>query len=122
MHRHLIVAAMLAVSSGYVIGSAASAALTVRTLGAASVATPRCTNAGLAMIPTLSGSTVSSVSVGGLPAACGGATLRVTVNDGTVAGSGSATVPVVGGSLVVTIASSPTLTTHVEIDAVLEGP
>ncbi len=122
MRRHLIAAAVLAVSSGYVVGSAASAALTVRTIGAASVATARCTNAGLTMVPTLSGSAVASVAVGGLPAACGGATLRVTVNDGTVAGSGSATVPAAGGSVAVTIASSPALNAHVEIDAVLEGP
>ena len=83
------------------IAAATSLTLTSGSVGAASVATPRCTTAGLTVIQNLSGTTVASVTVGNLPAACGGAILQATVNNGTTIGSGSATVPGAGGSLTI---------------------
>ena len=43
-------------------------------------------------------SNIASVTVGAIPAACGGATLLVTVTVGAATGSGSASVPAGGGS------------------------
>jgi hypothetical protein len=103
-------------------GWAAGLAVSTGSLGAASVAVPRCTTTALTVLPVLSGSTVSSVSVSGLPASCGGATVRATVDTGTARGSGSSTVPAGGGSLSVSITSGPALVAATAIELVVEGP
>lgn len=104
------------------LGAAASVAISSDTLGAAKTATPRCTAAGLTVFQNLSAATVVSVTVGGLPAACGGATLQVTLNTGAANASGSAAVPSGGGSVTVTLGSAPAVAVADQIDLVLVGP
>jgi hypothetical protein len=120
--RYLIGIWLILAAAGAVVGSAASLSLSARSLGAVTLATPRCTTAALNVLPVLSGSTVSSVTIATLPAACGGATLKVTVNTGVTTGSGSIAVPAGGGSTTVPIAGGPALTASTAIDAILEGP
>jgi hypothetical protein len=111
-------------SSIVLAGVAFAASLTFATasLGAATAATPRCTTGGLSVIQNLSGTTVVSVTVANLPAACGGAVLQATVNNGTTVGSGSSTVAAGGGSLTITLGLAPTVTVSELIDLVLIGP
>jgi hypothetical protein len=110
------------VAGGLVVGLAASVVLSSTSLGAARATTPRCTNAGLSVLQNLSSGTVVSVTVGGLPAACAGATLQVTVNNGTTNASGSVTVPAGGGSATATLGAAPALKVADEVDLVLTGP
>ena len=117
-----IVAVILVTASGAVIGAAASLSFASGTLGAATTATPRCTTAGLTVLQNLSAGTVISVTVGALPAACGGATLQVTVNNGVTNASGSAAVPGGGGSVTVVLGSAPAVTAAEQTDLVLVGP
>jgi len=116
------VAVALLTTMGVVVGSAASLSFATDTLGTTTTATPRCTTAGLAVLQNLSGSTVASVTVGALPAACGGATLQVTVNNGGTNSSGSAAVPAGGGSVTVTLSVPPAVTASEQTDLVLVGP
>jgi hypothetical protein len=116
-------AAIAAISlGGVVIGAAASLGLSSGSLGAAAVPAPRCTTAALSVLQTLSASNVASVTVGGIPSSCGGATLQVTVNNGTANASGSAAVPAGGGSVTVTLGSTPAVSTYEQTDLVLVGP
>jgi hypothetical protein len=101
---------------------AASLATTTNALGAATAATPRCTTAGLTVFQNLSVANVVSVTVATLPAACATATLLVTVNNGITTGSGSATVPAGGGSVTVTLSTTPAATAAETTDLVLVGP
>lgn len=112
--------ALLAGSS--VVAFAASLAVSTGGIGAAQVATPRCTNAALTVVPTLTTTTITSVTVGSLPGACGGATLQVSVNNGVTSGSGSVTVPGGGGSVAVAISPAVALTALTQTDFVLTGP
>jgi hypothetical protein len=116
------VAVALLTAMGVVVGAAASLSFATGTLGAATTTMPRCTSAGLSVLQNLSTGTVVSVTVGALPAACGGATLQVTVNNGATNGSGSAAVPAGGGSVTVTLGSAPTVTASEQTDLVLVGP
>ena len=113
---------LLATIAGASIGAAASLALSAGSLGFATASVPRCTNAGLTVTPILTVSTVSSVTVSALPAACGGATLAVTVDDGTTTGSGSVVIPSGGGSVSVPITGTAALLASVRIDLVILGP
>jgi hypothetical protein len=121
MWRALSVLA-LALVGGVVIGMAASIALSSSHLGSSAIATPRCTTTGLPLIQNLSGPSVASVTVSGIPAGCGSATLYATVNNGTTNSSGSAVVPVGGGSVTVTLAVAVPATTVDQADIVLVGP
>jgi hypothetical protein len=105
-----------------VMAAAVSLAVTPKSLGARTVSTPRCTTAGLSVLQNLSAGTVISVTVGGLPAACGGATLQLTVNNGVANSSGSATVPGSGGSVTVTLGTPVAVTSAEQTDLVLVGP
>ena len=121
MHRRL--GGFLALTLGFaVIGAAASLALASGTLGAALAAPGRCATGGLSVIQTLSGSSVASVSVGVLPAACGGATLRVAVNNGTTSSTGTATIPTGGGTVSVTLAVAVPVAVSEQTDVVVSGP
>lgn len=121
MWRRITAIALIGAASA-VLGSAASLGLSSNTLGAATAAMPRCTNAGLTVFQNLSGATVVSVTVGSIPAACAGATLQLTVNTGAANASGSAVVPGGGGSVTVTLGSAPTVAVADEIDLVMVGP
>jgi hypothetical protein len=124
MRRRLFAAGALIalVALGVQVGAAASQAITSSGLGAASTSVPRCTTAGLGIIQNLTASTVASVTVSGLPAGCGGATLQVAVNNGTSSTSGSAAVPGAGGSVTVTMAVPPAVSATEQIDLLLVGP
>ena len=119
--RSLAVAAMIVVL-GTVAAFAASLSFDGGSLGMASTSTPRCTNAGLGQIQNLSGSNVVSVTVSNLPAACGNATLQVSLNNTSTSSGGSATVPAAGGSVTVTLGTPVAMATTEEIDLVLTGP
>lgn len=121
MWRALSVLA-LAVAGGSVIGMAASVSLSTSHLGSSSTATPRCTTNGLPLVQNLSGTSVASVTVSGIPAGCGSATLYATVNNGTTNSSGSAAVPAGGGVVTVTLAAAVPATTVDQADIVLVGP
>jgi hypothetical protein len=104
------------------LGAAASVSFSSSTLGAARMATPRCTAAGLTVFQNLSGVNVISVTVGGLPPACGTATLQVTLDNGAANASGSAAVPAGGGSVTVTLGSALAVAVADQVDLVLVGP
>jgi hypothetical protein len=105
-----------------VLGAATSLAISSATLGAASVATPRCTSAGLGILHNVTAGNVVSVAVTGIPAACGGALVQATVNNGITSGSGSATAPAAGGGVTVTLGLVVPVTTAAQTDIVLVGP
>jgi hypothetical protein len=109
-------------AAGAVVGAAASLNLTSSSLGAATTSTPRCTTAALTVLQNLTAANVVSVTVGAIPAACGGATLQATVNNGVTNSGGSAVVPGGGGSVTVTIAVPTAVTASEETDLVLVGP
>ncbi|HKG57827.1 MAG TPA: hypothetical protein VKA85_11315 [Candidatus Limnocylindrales bacterium] len=111
----------LALATG-ILAAAASLSVSSGTVGAATVATPRCTAVGLTVLQNLSAGTVVSVTVGGLPAACGGATLQATVNNGSTFGSGSVAVPAGGGSVTVPLGAAPAVTAAETTDIVVLGP
>ena len=92
------------------------------TLGAVDVSVGRCTTAGLSVLPNLTGSSIASVTVAALPAGCGNASLKLTVNNGSANSSGTATVPAGGGNVTVTLAATVAVTTQVQTDLVLTGP
>jgi hypothetical protein len=116
------VVVVAAVVAALVIGAAASLSAASRTLGAASVNLPRCTTAGLGVVQNLSGSSVVSVTVSGLPSTCGTATLQVAVNDGAASSTGSAAVPVGGGSVTVILATAVAVSTAETTDLLVLGP
>jgi hypothetical protein len=107
---------------GATVGAAASLNLSSNAVGAAKASTPRCTAAGLTVFQNLSAGTVVSVTIGGLPAACGGATLQASVNNGVTNASGSVAVPAAGGSVTVSLGSAPLVTAVEQIDIVVIGP
>ena len=119
--RGIIGAAIVVVAYSW-IGLAASLALATDTVAANRVATPRCTNAAMLVVPNLSGSNVASVTVSTLPSACGSATIQVAVNNGSTSSTGTATVPVGGGSVTVTLSVPVAATAGEEFDLVLMGP
>jgi hypothetical protein len=121
MWRRPVELALLGIA-GSVLGAAASLSLSTDMLGAATTATPRCTAAALTVFQNLSAGTVVSVTVGGLPAACGGGTVQATVNNGVTNASGSITVPAGGGSVTVTLGSAPLVTASEQTDLVVIGP
>lgn len=101
---------------------AASLVHTSDSIGAATVATPRCTSAGLTVVPVFTVATVSGIAVSGIPAACGGGTLQGAVNNGLTSSTGSIAVPAGGGSVTVTLDLAVALTPGVQVDALIVGP
>ena len=120
--RSLILLLALGAATGFTSGAAASLAWSGSSLGANVITVQRCTSTGPSVIQNLSGSTVVSVTVSGLPSTCGGATIQATINNHTTSASGSNTVPVGGGSVTVTFASAPAASTAEQIDVVITGP
>ena len=118
--RTLLAVALL-IGATCVTGYAASVALSTQTVGMARVAVPRCVAGASTVLSNLSGSSVVSVTISGLPGACGGATAQAAVNNGTTSSSGSATVPAGGGSVTVTLSTGVAVTTTYQTDVVLTG-
>jgi hypothetical protein len=112
----------LTLCAGVVMGMAASVTLSTSHLGSNSTATPRCTTSGLLLVQNLSGTSVASVTVGGIPASCGSATMYATVNNGATNSSGSAAIPAGGGTVTVTLAAAVPATTVDQADIVVVGP
>jgi hypothetical protein len=110
------------VVGGLSVAFATSVGVSVRSLGAAGVSTPRCTSSAVNILPNLSGSNFISVTVSGLPSSCGGATVQVAINNGTTSSTGAGTVPSGGGSVTVALAATVNATTVAETDILLSGP
>jgi len=121
MWRRTVGLGLLTLASA-VVGLAASFAVSTGSLGASTIAVPRCTAAGLSVLQNLTIGNVVSVTVSGLPAACGGGTLQVTVNNGSTNSSGSAAVPAGGGATTVTLALPVAVTASEQTDLVVVGP
>jgi hypothetical protein len=110
------------VIAGLGAGLAATLAVSPRSLGAAKVTVPRCTTGATSTISNLSGTSVVSVTVGNLPAACGGATIQAAVNNGSASSTGAATVLAAGGSVTITLAAAVAVATTMQTDVVMSGP
>lgn len=110
------------VMAGLGAGFAATLPFSTGSLGAAKVTVPRCTTGATSTTSNLSGTSVVSVTVGNLPAACGGATIQVAVNNGAASSTGSATVPAGGGSVTITLAATVAVATTMQTDVVMSGP
>ncbi|MEO7296592.1 MAG: hypothetical protein ABIZ57_10640 [Candidatus Limnocylindria bacterium] len=121
MWRQLL-GALLLTGLGALVGATASLTVSTGSLGAAALTIPRCSAAGLSVVQNLAASTVVSVTVGGIPAACGGALLQVGVHNGVTSGNGSATVLTGGGSVTVTLGVAVAVTTVEQTDLLLVGP
>jgi hypothetical protein len=104
------------------VGLAASVSIASDSLGASTISVPRCTAAGLSVLQNLTAGNVVSVTISGLPAACGTGTLQVTVNNGSTNSSGSAAIPAGGGATTVTLALPVAVTTSEQTDLVVVGP
>ena len=113
---------LLLVGATALIGAAASLAAGTASLGSAQAALGRCVTSGLSVMPVLSGTTWTGVTVNGVPAGCGGGTLQLTVNTGTTNSSGAAAVPVGGGTVTITLATAQTVDANMESDLVFVGP
>jgi hypothetical protein len=120
--RRLLLPIAVIALCGTTIGAAASLSFATNGLGAARQSVPRCTNGALTVLQNLSGNNVVSVTVSGIPAACGGATLQAAVNNGSTSSSGSAAVPAGGGSVTATLASAVAVATSDQVDVVVVGP
>ena len=114
--------AIVCTAVGVSFGLTSSLSLSPKSLGAARLTVPRCTSSGFGVVNNLTGSNVVSVTVSNLPAGCGGATIQVAVNNGSVNSTGSGTVPAAGGSVTVALAAAVADTTFAETDVLLTGP
>jgi hypothetical protein len=121
MWRPLVALALVGFT-GFSVGATASLAQGTDSLGAASVDVPRCTSAGVDVFQNLASGNITSVTVSGLPGSCGGATIKVTVDNGSTTASGSTSVPGGAGSVTVTLAGTIAATTTERTDIVLMGP
>jgi FlaG/FlaF family flagellin (archaellin) len=85
-------------------GAAATLALGSKQLSAGNAPVASCTGALSATRTVDNGGDVTRVDVGGIPAACSGETLNITLADasGAALGSSSGTVPAGGGSMTFT--------------------
>ena len=114
----VLVAAALFASLGF----ASSLPAATKKLAASSASVARCDTDGVSILQNLSGTNVASVTVGSIASACGGATLSLTLNNGTTSSSGSGAVPVGGGSMTVTLAAAVALKDSDRIDVAISGP
>jgi len=75
------------------------------TTGAGNSAIAHCDTDGVTTAYNLNTTNVTSVTVSNIASACGGATMKITVNNQVTNSSGSGTVPAGGGSLTITVTS-----------------
>ena len=105
-----------------VVASAAAIAVTTDTLGSGSASLP-CDTDGVTLTQTLSGTNVTSVTVGGIASPCGGGNLSLRVTNGAANGSGGPlAVPAGGGSLTVTLSPQVALDDAYHTNLLLQGP
>jgi hypothetical protein len=115
-------ATVVAVAAFSVTAYAASLSLGSDSLGGGKSNVATC-GSNVSVTQVLNGSNqLSGVVVGSIPAACGGATLAVTVNNGTTNSSGTAAIPGGGGSVTVTLGSALTFKDAYETDVTITGP
>ena len=91
-------------------------------LAASSAPVARCDTDGVSILQNLSSTNVVSVTVGSIASACGGATLSLTLHNGTTSSSGSGAVPAGGGSMTITLAAAVALKDSDRIDVAIAGP
>jgi hypothetical protein len=103
-------------------GFAAGLPSTSKTLGSGNTSVSACDTDGVSIIQNLSGANVVSVTIGGIAPACGGGTLSVAVDNGTVSSSGSGAVPGGGGSMTVALVAAVAAMEADEIDLTISGP
>jgi hypothetical protein len=115
--------AALVVASFYAItGHAASLSAASNSLGSGKSSVTGCDPDGVSMVQVLTGNNVTSVTVGGIAAACAAGSLSVTVNNGTTNSTGAAVVPVGGGSVTVPLGAAVAMKDADEIDVTITGP
>jgi hypothetical protein len=115
-------AALVAAALFATVGHASSLSTGAQSLGAGSSAVAMCDANGVTVLQVLTANNVSSVTISGIAAACGGGTLSVTVNNGTTNSTGTAAVPGGGGSMTVALASAVAMKDSDEIDVSITGP
>ena len=114
---------LAALTVGFVfVGHASGMTDSSRSLSTGGAAVSRCDTDGVTVGQNLSGTNVVSVSVGGISASCAGGVLSLTVNNGTANAGGSATVPVGGGSVTITLASAVAVKDVASNDLTITGP
>jgi hypothetical protein len=92
-----------------------------QTVAGGNAAVAACDTDGVTVTRTLSGTNVASVTVSNIASACGNGALSLTVSNGSTNVSGSATVPVGGGSVLVTLASPILVTNAMTADLTIVG-
>ncbi|MEP7060638.1 MAG: hypothetical protein ABI828_07890 [Actinomycetota bacterium] len=115
-------AALVAAALFATVGHASSLNTATNSVGAGKVAVATCDNDGVTVLQVLTGNNVTSVTIGGIAAACAAGTLSVTVNNGTANSTGSAAVPGGGGSMTVALAASVAMKDSDQIDVTITGP
>lgn len=111
-----------AVIASLLVGLAAGSPVSSRTLARGSAVVPRCDLDGVSMVPNVTTTSVTSVTVSGIASACATGLLSVTVRSGASFSTGTATVPGGGGSMVITLASTVPMTQSMTIDLTIAGP
>jgi hypothetical protein len=122
--RFLATAAVLVVGTA-VVARAAGLTTSGDRIGAAQVATPRCTSAAVTVVETVTTTYVTGVTVSGIPSSCGNATIAMTLAEGTTVyyTPATQTVPAAGGQVVFAIPSGDVpVTAAAEADVVMTGP
>lgn len=123
MTRLLILALASASLASCVVGFAAGlGGLSPAPLGAGRASVVGCDNDGVSTAYTTSGGRVTSVTVGGLAAACAGAALSLTLSDSSNAAIGSADGTVAGSSLDVSIGGQPDAAAVTGVHLVIQEP
>ena len=114
-------AATVALVLSVVVGHATSLSTGSGSLGAGKATVSRCDSDGFTVVPTVVGTatTVSGVAVSGIASGCAGQTLSAAVNNGTTSSTGSAVVPVGGGSVSITFAAAVTGTQGMQFDVAI---
>ncbi|HYA01274.1 MAG TPA: hypothetical protein VEK76_13145 [Candidatus Binatia bacterium] len=109
--------------AGLVVSDAAGLSTSSRNLGAAQVATPRCSGSlsGIGLTENVpSGTSITTVTLTSVPASCDGAALVLTVSSGSTTGAAAWTVAGTGTTL--TLSTSVPLTSQTQADLVMTGP
>jgi hypothetical protein len=122
---HFLATALVVVAGTAVVGQAAGLGVSSHTIGARQVAVPRCTSAAFTVVETVTTTWVTRVTVSNIPSSCVGATLSLTMAEGTTTHytPTSQTVPTGGGVVTMTIPSGDIpVTAATEADIVMTGP
>jgi len=115
-------AVLTALCVGLAVARAAGLTVTAGTLGAGTMST-RCTTGGVGVVSNAGTSTVTSVTVSGIPASCGGGKLSATLTTPSASSSGGpVAIPAGGGSVTVTLAAAVTAKEAGFTTLLVQGP